>query len=46
MEQMDFVEKLTELGVNGKIRAAVIGSLIGRMDKPASELAAKAKRPG
>ena len=39
MEQMGFVEKLTELGVNGKIRAAIIGSVIGRMAKPASELA-------
>jgi hypothetical protein len=39
MEQMGFVGKLAELGVNGKIRAAIIGSVIGRMAKPASELA-------
>lgn len=39
MERMGFVEKLAELGINGKIRAAIIGSVIGRMAKPASELA-------
>lgn len=39
MERMGFVGKLTELGVNGKIRAAIIGSVIGRMANPASELA-------
>lgn len=39
MSQMGFVEKLTGLGINGKMRAAIIGSIIGRMAKPASELA-------
>jgi transposase len=39
LEQLGFVEKLTELGVNGVMRAAILGSLIGRMAKPASELA-------
>lgn len=37
--QLGLVEKLTELGVNGVMRAAILGSLIGRMAKPASELA-------
>lgn len=39
MEQMGFIGKLAELGVNGKMRAAIVGSVIGRMAKPASELA-------
>ena len=39
MNQLGFVEKLRELGLNGASRAAVIGNVIGRMAKPASELA-------
>jgi len=39
MSQLGFVEKLEELGLNGVSRAAVIGNVIGRMAKPASELA-------
>lgn len=38
LEQLGFVGKLTELGVNGVMRAAILGTLIGRMAKPASEL--------
>lgn len=39
LSQLGFVEKLTELGVNGVMRAAILGNLIGRMAHPASELA-------
>lgn len=39
MEQMGFVKKLGDLGINGKVRSAIVGSVIGRMAKPASELA-------
>ena len=39
MSKLGFVEKLTQLGLNGASRAAVIGNVIGRMAKPASELA-------
>ncbi|WP_342455466.1 IS1634 family transposase, partial [Aquabacter sp. P-9] len=39
MSQLGFVEKLSELGVNGVMRAAILGNVIGRMAKPASELA-------
>ncbi|MFA7242069.1 MAG: IS1634 family transposase [Sulfuricellaceae bacterium] len=39
MEQMGFIKKLGEPGINGKIRSAIVGSVIGRMAKPASELA-------
>lgn len=39
LSQLGFIGKLTELGVNGAMRAAIIGSIIGRMAKPASELA-------
>jgi transposase len=39
LSQLGLVEKLTELGVNGHLRAAIIGNIIGRMAKPASELA-------
>jgi hypothetical protein len=39
MSKLGFVEKLKELGLNGASRAAVIGNVIGRMAKPASELA-------
>ena len=39
MSKLGFVEKLKGLGLNGASRAAVIGNVIGRMAKPASELA-------
>jgi hypothetical protein len=39
LEQLGFVEKLTELGINGVMRACILGNLIGRMAQPASELA-------
>ena len=38
MSELGFIDKLTELGVNGIMRAAIIGNVIGRMAKPASEL--------
>jgi len=37
LSQLGLMEKLTELGINGVTRAAVIGNLIGRMARPASE---------
>lgn len=39
MGQLEFVDMLKALGLNGMSRAAVIGNVIGRMAKPASELA-------
>ena len=39
LSQLGFVEKLSELGINGVMRAAILGNVIGRMAKPASELA-------
>jgi transposase len=39
MEQLGFVETLESLGLNGTMRAAVIGNVIARMARPASELA-------
>ena len=39
MAKLGFVAKLEALGLNGPSRAAVIGNVIGRMAKPASELA-------
>lgn len=39
LSQLGFVEKLTALGINAPMRAAIIGNIIGRMAKPASELA-------
>jgi len=38
LEQLGFVEKLTDLGINGVMRASILGNLIGRMAHPASEL--------
>ena len=38
LNQLGLVEKLSELGLNGAMRAAIIGNLIGRLAKPASEL--------
>jgi hypothetical protein len=37
--QVGFIEKLTQLGINGVQRAAILGNLIGRMAHPASEWA-------
>ncbi len=39
LEQVGFVQKLCDLGINGAMRAAIIGNVIGRMAHPASELA-------
>ena len=39
LSQLGLVEKLAELGVNGVQRAAILGNLVGRMAKPASERA-------
>lgn len=39
LEQLGFVDKLSQLGVNGVMRAAILGNVIGRMAHPASELA-------
>ena len=39
LAQLGLVEKLTALGVNAVMRAAILGNLIGRMAHPASELA-------
>ena len=39
LQQLGFVEKLSELGVNAVMRAAILGNLIARMAHPASELA-------
>ena len=35
LSQLRLIEKLTELGVNGVARAAIMGTLIGRMAQPA-----------
>ncbi|BBP00748.1 IS1634 family transposase [Sulfuriferula nivalis] len=37
LSEVGFVEKLTELGINGVMRAAILGNVIGRMARPASE---------
>ena len=37
MSQLGIIEKLKELKISGKLRAAIIGNIIGRMAKPASE---------
>ena len=39
MAQLGLVEKLAELGINGVMRAAILGNIVGRMAQPASELA-------
>ena len=39
LEQVGFVKKLADLGINGVMRAAILGNLVGRMAEPASELA-------
>jgi len=38
LNQLGLIEKLSELGLNGTMRAAIIGNLIGRLAQPASEL--------
>lgn len=38
LSQLGLVERLAELGINGVMRAAILGNLIGRMAEPASEL--------
>ena len=38
LTQLGLIEKLAELGINGAMRAAIIGNIIGRMAYPASEL--------
>lgn len=39
LRQVDFTGMLTELGLSGPRRAAILGSIIGRMAEPGSELA-------
>lgn len=39
LKQLGFIDLLTELGIPGTLRAAIIGNVIGRMAAPASELA-------
>ena len=39
MKQLDFPNKLNELGIKGTQCSAIIGNIIGRMAQPASELA-------
>lgn len=39
LSQLGLIEKLTALGINGAMRAAIVGNLVGRMAQPASELA-------
>ena len=38
LSQLGLIEKLTELGINGAMRGAIVGNLIGRMAQPTSEL--------
>ncbi|MFZ2980639.1 MAG: IS1634 family transposase [Sphingobium sp.] len=38
LTELGLIEKLAELGINGVMRATIIGNVIGRMTKPASEL--------
>lgn len=39
LAQLGFIDKLTALGINGVLRSAIVGNIIGRMAEPASELA-------
>jgi hypothetical protein len=39
LSQLGLIDKLDKLGINGPMRAAIIGNIIGRMAEPASELA-------
>ena len=38
LSQLGFIEKLTALGINGVMRAAILGNVIGRLAQPTSEL--------
>ena len=38
LTQVGLVQKLADLGINGALRAALLGNVIGRMAEPASEL--------
>ena len=38
LSQVGCIRKLTDLGINGAMRAAILGNVIGRMAEPASEL--------
>jgi transposase len=38
LTQVGLVQKLADLGINGAMRAAILGNVIGRMAEPASEL--------
>ena len=38
LTQVGLVQKLSELGINGAMRAAILGNVLGRMAEPASEL--------
>ena len=38
LSQVGFIRKLTDLGINGAMRATILGNVIGRMAEPASEL--------
>ena len=39
LSQLGLVKQLADLGINGVMRAAILGNLIGRIAQPASELA-------
>ena len=38
LTELGFIDKLTELGISGSMRSAIVGNLIGRMAHPTSEL--------
>ncbi len=37
LSQVGFIQKLTDLGINGVMRAAILGNVIGRLAEPGSE---------
>ena len=39
LSQVGFIQKLSDLGINGVMRAAILGNIVGRMAEPTSELA-------
>ena len=39
LEQLGLVELLAELGLNGPMRAAAVGAIVGRLARPGSERA-------
>lgn len=39
IKQLGLIEELTKLGINGTMRAGILGNLIGRMGHPDSEIA-------